>query len=71
MTSGKLHSTSTIKRGTGERIFLAFAGRRHQVDRLVDSAKTDIRSELVGILLLAAFASMIAVVLWRHLSVGH
>ena len=71
MVKEKPHATSTIKSGTGERIFLAFAGRRHRSDRSVDSAKTDMRLELIGMLLLAAFAGMIAIVLWRHLSVTH
>ncbi|SEB43643.1 hypothetical protein SAMN05443244_0504 [Terriglobus roseus] len=71
MFDGKLHKTSEIKRGSGERIFLAFAGRRHRSDRLDYPAKFDLRGELIGMLIMAAFAAMILIVLWRHFSVTH
>jgi hypothetical protein len=71
MFKGKLHRSSGIKCGSGERIFLAFAGRRHRSDRLDYPAKSDPRGELIGVLLVAAFAGMILIVLWRHLSASH
>ncbi|AFL88527.1 hypothetical protein Terro_2627 [Terriglobus roseus DSM 18391] len=68
MPNEKLHKTSAIKRGVGDRIFLAFAGRRHRSDRVDFPEKADLRAELLGILLLTAVAGMIVVVLWRYLT---
>ena len=70
MRNEPMHRTSVLKRGTGERIFLAFAGRRHRSDPSDLTAKFDLTGELVSILLLAAFTGMIAIVLWRHLAAG-
>ena len=71
MSEEQLHKTAVVKRGTGERIFLAFAGRRHRSDLSDYPAKSDWSAELVGILLILAFACMIGIVLWRHLSPTH
>ena len=71
MLNGRLHKTSAIKRGAGQRIFLAFGGRRHRSEPKNLPAKTDLRAEFLGMLLLAMFASMILIVLWRYLSVAH
>ena len=67
MRKEHLHETSVMKPGKGERIFLAFAGRRHHSDTTDLSAKSDAIGELIRILLLIAFAGMIGIVLWRHL----
>ncbi len=69
MSEEKLHHTPVIKQGTGERIFLAFAGRRNRSSDPPElSAKSHIAQELIGLLLLVMTASMIGIVLWHFLS---
>ena len=69
MSDVKLHETSVIKRGTSERIFLAFAGKRHRSsDAEQMPAKSDMQQEFIGILLLLSAAGMIAVAVWHFFS---
>jgi hypothetical protein len=69
MSDVKLHKTSVIKRGISERIFLAFAGKRHRssdVEQL--TPKSDMTQEFFGMLLLLGAAILIGIAVWRFFS---
>jgi hypothetical protein len=69
MSDVKLHRTSVIKRGTSERIFLAFAGRRHHSsDSEQLTPKSYPTQELFGMLLLLGAAILIGVAIWHSFS---
>ena len=65
----KLHKTSVIERGTSERIFLAFTGKRHRSsDAEHLTSKSDMPQELFGMLLLLGAAILIGIAVWHFFS---
>ena len=65
----KLHRTSVLKPGTSERIFLAFAGKRHRSsDAEQLTPKSDMTQELFGMLLLLGAAILIGIAVWHFFS---
>jgi hypothetical protein len=66
MSEVKLHRTSIIKRGTSERIFLAFAGKRHRSSATEQlTPKSNVTQEVFGMLLLLGAAILIGIAVWH------